>query len=89
MLWVILAARASDNPESPLRAFIPKMTAFLVLGTAFVAAARWNIDPRLSAIEVGFAGFYIIVGYAAIKIFDAKVKRPRLTAVNGGKRGRP
>jgi hypothetical protein len=78
MLWVILAARASDNPNSPLRGFIPKMTAFLVLGTAFVAAARWSTDKRISAIEVGFAAFYIVAGYLAVRMFDAKRHRPQL-----------
>jgi uncharacterized membrane protein YhhN len=88
MVWVILAARASDNPDSPLRGFIAKMVTFLVLGTAFVAASRWNIDKRVSAIEGGFAAFYIIAGYVAIRIFDAKRKRPQPTAVTGRKRPR-
>ncbi|MGD0289284.1 MAG: hypothetical protein ABSC63_06475 [Candidatus Binataceae bacterium] len=78
MLWVVLAARASDNPNSPLRGFIPKMTAFLVLGTAFVAAARWSTDKRISVIEVGFAAFYIVAGYLAVRMFDAKRNRPQL-----------
>jgi len=88
MVWVILAARASDNPDSPLRGFIPKMVTFLVLGTAFVAASRWNIDKRVSAVEGGFAAFYIITGYVAIRIFDAKRSRPQLTAVIDRKRPR-
>ncbi len=88
MVWVILAAHASDNPDSPLRGFIPKMVTFLVLGTAFVAASRWNIDRRVSAVEGGFAAFYIIAGYVAIRIFDAKRKRPQLSAVTGRKRPR-
>lgn len=88
MFWVILAARASDNPNSPLRGFIPKMTTFLVLGTAFVGASRWNIDRRVSAIEGGFAAFYIIAGYVAMRIFDGKRKPPQLIAINNRKRRR-
>jgi hypothetical protein len=76
MVWVALAARDSDNPNSPLRAFIPKMTTFLVLGTAFLAASRWNTDRRITAIEIGFAAFYIGAGYLAMRSFDAKRRRP-------------
>ncbi len=86
MIWVMLAARTSENPNSPLRGFIPKMTTFLVLGTAFVAASRWNIDRRVSAIEAGFAVFYILAGYVAVRIFDAKLKRPQLKAMSDRKR---
>jgi len=86
MVWVMLTARASDNPNSPLRGFIPKMTTFLVLGTAFVAASRWNIDRRVSAIEAGFAAFYILAGYVATRSFDANLKRPQLKAVSDRKR---
>lgn len=88
MVWVVLAARASENRDSPLRGFIPKMITFLVLGTAFVAVSRWNIDKRVSAIEGGFAAFYIIAGYTAIRIFDAKRKGPQLIAVTGRKGSR-
>jgi hypothetical protein len=87
MVWVMLSARDSDNPNSPLRAFIPKMTTFIVLGTAFVAAARWNTDKRISAMEAGFAAFYIAAGYLAVRAFDAKRRRPQLTAVSD--RNRP
>src|SRR5271169_554914 len=72
MVWVALAARDSGNPNSPLRAFIPKMTTFLVLGTAFLAASRWNIDKRITAMEIGFAAFYIGAGYLAMRSVDAK-----------------
>jgi len=88
MVWVILAARASDNPDSPLRRFIPRMAIFLVLGTAFLAASRWNTDRRISAMEAGFAAFYIIAAYIAMRSFDAKRKRPQLTAVSDRKRSR-
>lgn len=86
MVWVILAARASENPDSPLRRFIPRMTIFLVLGTAFLAASRWNTDRRISAMEAGFAAFYIIAAYIAMRSFDAKRKRPQLSALSGGNR---
>jgi hypothetical protein len=86
MVWVILAARASDNPDSPLRRFIPRMTIFLVLGTAFLAASRWSTDRRISAMEAGFAALYIIAAYVAMRSFGAGRKRPHLTAVADRKR---
>jgi hypothetical protein len=86
MLWVMLAARSSTSPNSPLRGFIPKMTAFLVLGTAFVGVTRWNIDRRVSAIEAGFAAFYIIAGYLALRTFATKSKRSELPAMSTRKR---
>jgi hypothetical protein len=88
MVWVILAARGSENPNSPLRGFIPKMTTFLVLGTAFLAASRWNIDKRISAIEMGFAVFYVVAGYLAMRSLQAKRTSPQLKAVNDRKRPR-
>jgi hypothetical protein len=72
MLWVMFAARASNNPDSPLRTAIPKLLTFIILGTAFVGAARWHIDKRVSALEVGFAAFYMITGYIAIRSFNAR-----------------
>ena len=78
MVWIILAARDSDNPNSPLRGFIPKMTTFLVLGTAFVGASRWSTDKRISALEAGFAAFYIIAGWVGIRAFDASRNRPQV-----------
>ena len=88
MVWVMLSARESNNPDSPLRRFIPKMTTFLVLGTAFVASSRWNTDKRISVMEVGFAAFYIVAGYLAIRMFDAKRRHPQLRAVSDRKRPR-
>jgi hypothetical protein len=88
MLWVVLAARVSDNPNSPLIAFVPKLTAFLVLGAAFLAATRWRTDPRISAMELGFAALYILGGYLANRIFNARRKGPQLKAMSGGKRPR-
>jgi hypothetical protein len=86
MVWVVLAARDTENPNSPLRGFIPKMTTFLVLGTAFLAASRWNIDKRISAMETGFAAFYIVAGYLAMRILQGKRERPQLKAVSDPKR---
>jgi hypothetical protein len=88
MLWVVLAARATENLNSPQRAFVPKLTAFLVLGAGFLAATRWHTDPRISFLEFGFAALYIIVGYVANKIFDAKAKPPQLKPVTTSKRSR-
>lgn len=82
MVWIVLAARASDNPNSPLRTFIPKITTFLVLGAALLAAMRWRTDKGISAMELGFAAFYIIAGYIANRSLDAKRKGPQLTAVS-------
>ena len=86
MVWVMLAARATNNPNSPLIAFIPKLTAFLVLGSGFLAATRWKTDQRISAIELGFAAFYILAGYLANRTLDAKHKPPPLKAVTRHKR---
>jgi len=86
MVWVMLAARATNNPNSPLTAFIPKLTAFLVLCSGFLAATRWKTDKRISAIELGFAAFYILAGYLANRTLDAKHKPPPLKAVTRRRR---
>jgi len=88
MLWVVLAARATDNLNSPLRAFVPKLTAFLVLGAAFLAATRWRTDKRISAMELGFAALYVIAGYITTRIFEAKSKPLQLKPVIDRKRAR-
>jgi phosphatidylglycerophosphate synthase len=88
MLWVVLAARATDNLNSPLRAFVPKLTAFLVLGAAFLAATRWRTDKRISAMELGFAALYVIAGYITTRIFEAKSKPVQLKPVRVPKRAR-
>jgi hypothetical protein len=85
MIWVVLAARASADPASPLRQFIPRITLFVVLGSSFLAFSRWNTDRRITAIEVGFAVIYIVAGYAAIRGLDAPRKRSRLTPIAGGR----
>ena len=81
MVWVTLAARATSNPNSPLIAFVPKLTAFLVLGSGFLAATRWNTDKRISAMALGFAVLYILAGYLANRTLDSKRKPPQLKAV--------
>jgi NADH:ubiquinone oxidoreductase subunit 2 (subunit N) len=88
MLWVVLAARATDNLNSPLRAFVPKLTAFLVLGAAFLAATRWRTDKRISAMELGFVALYVIAGYITTRIFEAKSKPLQLKPVTDRKRAR-
>lgn len=86
MLWMLLAARASDNPDSPLGSFIPKMTAFLVLGTSFIAATRWRSDRRVGLIELGFAALYIISGYIAQRTFRARREEMRAKGAGAGRR---
>ena len=87
--WLALAARATANPESPIRMFIPRLTVFIVLGTAFLAAMQWRIDRRIAAMEAGFAAFYIVVGWFGIRGFDARFRRPELKAVPRKKPPRP
>ena len=92
MIWAAMAARASGNPDSPLRQFIPRITLFVVLGASFLAWSRWNTDRRITAIEAGFAIFYLIAGYMATRGLDAGRKRAQLTPIRGGKsnpRNRP
>jgi hypothetical protein len=86
MLWMVLAARDSDNPDSPLGGFIPKMTAFLVLGTSFIAATRWKTDRRVSLIELGFAALYIISGYIAQRTFRARRNQALSKGAGAGRR---
>ncbi len=83
MVWLLLAARASENPASPIRMFIPRITAFIVLGTAFLGATRWSVDARITAMEAGFALFYIVAGWIAMHGFDARQRHPELKLVGG------
>jgi uncharacterized membrane protein YqjE len=69
-----------------LIAFVPKLTAFLVLGSGFLAATRWNTDNRISAMALGFAALYILAGYLANRTLDSKRKPPQLKAVTRRKR---
>jgi len=87
--WLALAARATHNPDSPIRLFIPRLTVFIVLGTAFLAAMQWSIDRRITAMEIGFAAFYIVAGWFGIRGFDARFRRPELRVVPGKKPPRP
>ncbi|MBF6559094.1 MAG: hypothetical protein IVW56_02300 [Candidatus Binataceae bacterium] len=85
MLWAILAARASDDPATPLRQFIPRLTFFVVIGSVFLALMRWQTDWRITVIETGFAILYILMGVIAIRALDAAHRGPRLTPIAGGK----
>jgi hypothetical protein len=87
--WLALSARATANPDSPIRIFIPRLTVFIVLGTAFLAAMNWSIDRRITAMEIGFAAFYIVTGWFGIRGFDARFRRPELRVVPGKKPRRP
>jgi predicted membrane channel-forming protein YqfA (hemolysin III family) len=89
MVWLALAARATANPDSPIRMFIPRLTVFIVLGTAFLAAMQWSIDRRIAAMEAGFAAFYIVAGWFGVRGFDARFRRPELRVVPGKKPPRP
>ncbi|HXZ87701.1 MAG TPA: hypothetical protein VEF07_03955 [Candidatus Binataceae bacterium] len=84
MLWVVLAARDAEYADSPVRQFIPRMTAMLVLGSTLLAFTMWNVDPRISAMEGGFALLYIAAGLVALRFINSRPKRPQLTALSGG-----
>jgi hypothetical protein len=84
MIWAVLAARDAETADSPIRQFVPRMTAMLVLGSAFLGFTMWSVDPRITAMEGGFVVFYIGAAYAAIRILEHKPKRPQLKAVSGG-----
>jgi len=85
MLWAILAARASVDPATPLRQFIPRLTFFVVVGSVFLALMRWQTDWRITVIEAGFAILYSAMGVIAIRALDAPRPDPRLTPIAGGK----
>lgn len=84
MIWVILAARDADSAESPLRGFIPRLTAMIVLGSSFLGYTMWSVNQRITEIEAGFIVFYILAAFVALRIFKGKPKRPTLTALSGG-----
>lgn len=84
MIWVVLAARDAEYADSPVRQFIPRMTAMLVLGSTLLAFTMWNVDPRISAMEGGFALLYIAAGLVALRVVNSRPKRPQLTALSGG-----
>jgi hypothetical protein len=84
MVWVVLAARDADSAESPVRQFVPRLTAVLVLGSAFLGFMMRDKYPRIAMIEAGFIIFYIAAGGLAVRIYNSKPKRPTLTALSGG-----
>lgn len=84
MTWIVLAARDADSRESPVRQLVPRLTAVLVLGSAFLAFVMRAKDPAITVIEAGFMIFYVAAGTLAWRIFSAKAKRPTLTAISGG-----
>ncbi len=81
MVWVLIAAREATSPDSVVRRFIPRMIIWLAVGSAFLGMFWWNVDRRISLMEAGFGAFYIVAGTAAIRMFDAKGRRPNLQAV--------
>jgi hypothetical protein len=84
MTWIVLAARDAESAESPVRQLVPRLTAVLILGSAFLALVMRGQNPRITVIEAGFIIFYAAAGALASRIFNAKPKRPTLTAVSGG-----
>jgi hypothetical protein len=84
MTWMVLAAREAESPDSQVRAWIPRMTAMLVLGSTFVGITHWTVNRTITAIEAGFAIFYILAAVTAWRIVAAKPKRPQLMALHGG-----
>lgn len=84
MIWVVLAARDATDPDTPLRRFIPRIVIWLALGTAFLGVYWWNVDRRITIMEAGFAIFYLLSAYLAVRILDSKHKGPKLTSISGG-----
>ena len=84
MIWTVLAARDADSAETPLRGFIPRLTAMLVLGSAFLGYTMWSVNRRITAIEGGSIVFYLLAALIALRIFRGKPRRPTLTALSGG-----
>ena len=89
MTWVVLAAREAEYNDSPLRDFVPRLTVWLVLGSVILGAMQWNIDREITAMEAGFGLLYLVAALVAMRILDARPKRPLLTAINGGNLERP
>jgi hypothetical protein len=86
LVWVVLAARDAESAESPIRQFVPRLTAVLVLGSAFLGFTMRARYPRIPVIEAGFMIFYIAAGSLTMRIFRNKPSPPRLTAFSGGNR---
>jgi len=84
MLWVILAAREAEYDDSPLCNFVPRMTIWIVLGSVILGIMQWNVDRQITVMEAGFAAFYLIASFIAMRILKGRPKRPQLTALAGG-----
>lgn len=89
MGWVILAARTAEYSDSALRGFVPRLTVWLVLGSLILGAMQWNIDRRVTVMEVGFALLYLVAAMVAVRTLDQRPRRPQLTAISGGNLERP
>jgi sterol desaturase/sphingolipid hydroxylase (fatty acid hydroxylase superfamily) len=89
MVWVVLAARDAEYSDSSLRAFVPRLTVWLVLGSVMLGAMHWNTDRPVSLMEAGFGVVYLASSRIAIRILDRRPKRPQLTAISGGNLERP
>lgn len=84
MLWVILAAREAEYSDSPLRNFVPRLAVWIIIGSMILGAMHWNVDRRVTAMEAGFALFYLAAAWFALHILKSRPKRPQLTALSGG-----
>ncbi|MGH7984859.1 MAG: hypothetical protein ACREQX_01020 [Candidatus Binataceae bacterium] len=90
MVWVMLAAREA-GPETPLRSFIPRLAGWLVLGSVFLGIFWWHVNPHITAMEAGFAAFYIIAAFVAMRLLNHKPHqgRPPLRSIEGHRPGPP
>jgi len=89
MIWVVLAARDAEFSDSPLRSFVPRLTAWLTMGSAMLGIMQWNTDRLVGAMEAAFMILYMTGGIVAIRIINRRPRRPQLTAINGGNLERP
>ncbi|MGH7988400.1 MAG: hypothetical protein ACREQX_19225 [Candidatus Binataceae bacterium] len=90
MVWVIVAAREA-GPETPLRNFIPRLAGWLVLGSVFLGIFWWHVSPSITAMEAGFAAFYIIAAFVAMRLLKNKSHHGRATlrSIEGRRPGPP
>jgi hypothetical protein len=88
-IWVVLAARDAEYSDSPLRAFVPRLTVWLVLGSIMLGVTQWNNDRTVTAMEGGFALFYLVGAFVAIRILNGRPRRPQLKPISGGNLERP
>src|ERR1700747_2254016 len=68
MLWIVLVAREADSGESQVRAFVPGITAVLVLGSLFLAYMTWDVDRHIAFMECAFTAFYVAAGTYAMRV---------------------